>query len=212
MLALALTTCWIGNIFAESKRASYKLEISIDWSEELAPFEHPGEPHMSSMIGLTHGDHFSLFADGTTASSGLELVAENGRFGILKAQFEELERRDRIGSVVEAGGIKSLPGNVSSIFRTTKDHPLLSVVTMLAPSPDWFTGVSAVSLLADGKWIDAISLPLWVWDAGTDSGTTFTSMNLDTQPRESVRLLATPHFLNDGGLIKIGTISIERQR
>jgi len=163
---------------------------------------------MSSLIGLTHGDRFSLFAAGKTASSGLELVAENGRSGILRAQFEELERRDRIGHIVEAGGIDSLPGKASTNFRTTKAHPLLSVVTMLAPGPDWFTGVSAVSLLDGEKWVDSISLPLWVWDAGTNSGLTFKSKNTDIQPRESVRLLSTRHFLDDAGLIKIGTISI----
>ncbi len=167
---------------------------------------------MSSMIGLTHNEEFSLFADGDTASSGLELLAENGRFGILRAQFEENERYDRIGSVVEADGIKSLPGQVSTRFKTTKDHPLFSIVTMLAPSPDWFTGVSAVNLLDGGNWIDRISLPLWVWDAGTDSGSTFKAKNSDTQPRESIRLLATQHFLNDAGLIRFGEISIVRQR
>ncbi|MBX2869659.1 MAG: spondin domain-containing protein [Acidiferrobacterales bacterium] len=209
---LVLSAGCIGNVVADSNRATYKVEIAIDWSKATAPFEHPGDPHMSSMIGLTHGERFSLFADGDTASSGLELLAENGRFGILRAQFEELERRDRIGAVVEAGGIKSLPGQVSTTFKTTKNHPLLSVVTMLAPSPDWFTGISAVNLLDGGKWIDTLSLPLWVWDAGTDSGSTFKSKNIDTQPRESIRLLATKHFLNDAGLIRIGTISIARQR
>ena len=203
----------IGTVLADSKQATYTITLNIDWSASLAPFEYPdGGGHMSSLIGLTHGDRVKLFADGATASSGLKLVAENGRSGILKAQFDELRRKDRVGSVIQADGIKSVPGKISTTFSTTKDHPLLSVITMVAPSPDWFTGVSAVRLHADEGWVDAITLPLWVWDAGTDSGTTYIAKNAETQPHESIRLLATPHFLNGDGLIKFGTVSIERQR
>lgn len=211
--AILVTICGIGSVLADSKQASYKVVLNIDWSASLAPFEYPeGGGHMSSLIGLTHGDRISLFADGATASSGLKLVAENGRSGILKAQFDEWRRKDRVGAVIEANGIKSVPGKISTTFKTTLEHPLLSVITMVAPSPDWFTGVSAVRLHSDDGWADIIELPLWVWDAGTDSGTSFIAKNAETQPHESIRLLATKHFLNGDGLIKFGSITIERQR
>jgi len=211
ILSLAIFNA--GSVSADSKQATYKLDISVEWSASTAPFEFPEEAaHLSSLVGLTHTDQISLFADGETASSGLELVAENGRAGILKAQIEEWMRKDRVGALVEADGIKSVPGNISTTFKTTVDHPLLSVITMVAPSPDWFTGVSAVPLYSDDGWVDTIELPLWVWDAGTDSGTTFYAKNADTQPHESIRLLATSHFFNSDGLIKFGTITIERKR
>ena len=209
---LFLASTSFQSVFASSKNATYELTLNIEWSQTLAPHEFPDGAHMSSMIGLTHNNSFTLFADGETSSSGLELLAENGRFGILRAQFEELERKDRIGTTVVADGIKKVPGKMSTTFKTTSEHPLLSVVTMLAPSPDWFTGVTKVPLHADGVWVDAIDLPLWVWDAGTDSGLSFVSRNDDTQPRESVRLLASNHFLDESGLIRFGTISIERKR
>lgn len=197
--------------FADSKKATYDLELSIDWNSTLAPHEYPDGAHMSSLIGLTHNNSFVLFEDGKTASSGLELLAENGRFGILRAQFEELKRKDRIGATVVADGIKKVPGKMSTTFKTTSDHPQLSIATMLAPSPDWFTGVSRVRLYDDGKWLDSVELPLWVWDAGTDSGVSFISKNDDTQPRESIRLLSSQHFLNREGLIRFGTVSIKRK-
>ncbi len=196
---------------AESQQATYHIELRIERDQSLAPFDYPDGAHMSSLIGLTHQDGYRLFEDGATASSGLELLAENGRFGILRAQFEELGRKQRVGTVVTIDGIKKVPGKMSTTFVATTDHPLLSVVTMLAQSPDRFTGVSGVSLYSNGEWIDEISLPLWVWDAGTDSGVSFKSRNEDTQPRESMRLLFTKHFLNDQGLIRFGSISITRQ-
>ncbi|MDB4224548.1 spondin domain-containing protein [Granulosicoccus sp.] len=196
---------------ADSTKATYELEVNIDWSSILAPYDYSYGAHMSSLIGLTHNNSFVLFEDGKTASSGLELLAENGRFGILRAHFEELKRKDRIGATVVADGIKKVPGKMSTTFKTTSDHPLLSIATMLAPSPDWFTGVSRVRLYDDGKWLDSVELPLWVWDAGTDSGVSFISKNDDTQPRESIRLLSTQHFLNREGLIRFGTVSIKRK-
>ncbi|MEM7195733.1 MAG: spondin domain-containing protein [Pseudomonadota bacterium] len=209
-LALAVSLFCPSLVSANDQQSTYEIELDIQWTQDRMPYEYPLQAHMSGLIGLTHNTRFSLFQDGDTASSGLELVAENGRSGILRAQFEELERRDRIGAIIDGKGLKNVPGTISARFETTRSHPLLSVVTMLAPSPDWFTGVSAVNLLKDDQWIDSIQQTLWVWDAGTDSGPTFTSKNADTQPRQSVRLLATPHFFNNNGLIGIGTIKIKR--
>lgn len=207
-----LTLLFSTTVVADSQNATYELNLNIEWSSKIAPYEYPDGAHMSSLIGLTHNNSFVLFEDGLTASSGLELLAENGRFGVLRAQFEELSRKNRIGDTVIADGIKRVPGSMSTIFKTTSDHPMLSVVTMLAPSPDWFTGVSQIRLYEDGEWVDSIELPLWVWDAGTDSGVSFTSKNNDTQPRESVRLLSSRHFLNEKGLIRFGSVSIKRKR
>ncbi len=83
-------------------------------------------------------------------------------------------------------------------------------VTMVAPSPDWFTGVAGLMLLRKGQWVAGLTVPLWAWDAGTDSGATFTAKNQDTQPRESVRLIAAPHFLAAGGLRAVGSVSFVR--
>lgn len=53
-------------------------------------------------------------------------------------------------------------------------------------------------------------LPPWAWDSGTDAGATYTSDDADIQPHQSVRLIASPHFLTDDGLIPVGTVTIRR--
>ncbi len=151
--------------------ARYRLELQITWNQENHPFEWPDSGgHMSGLIGVTHNQRYVMFADGRTATSGLKLVAENGRPRIMKAELAEADRRKRIGAVVEADGLKVTPGRMHTEFTATESHPLLSFVTMLAPSPDWFTGAGSVSLRQDGRWRETVELPLWVWDAGTDSG------------------------------------------
>ena len=48
---------------------------------------------------------------------------------------------------------------------------------MISPSPDWFVGVSGMALYANGRWRDDVVVELLGFDAGTDSGTTYTATN-----------------------------------
>lgn len=44
----------------------------------------------------------------------------------------------------------------------------------VAPSPDWFVGVSGLNLcLKNCTWVTSKILPLYPWDAGTDNGVTY---------------------------------------
>lgn len=76
--------------------------------------------------------------------------------------------------------------NVTNIeVKVTKDFPLVSLVSMLAPSPDWFTGIKKVSLCntSSGIWLDTWTIDmLHPWDAGTDDGATFDAANTATSP------------------------------
>lgn len=199
-----------GRAAADEDVATFEITVDISWSADTASFEFPVGGHMSGLTGATHNQNYVLFRDGHTASSGLELVAENGRVATLRAEFAEAKRRRRIGSMIDGPELKQVPGRIAVKFTTTKDHPLLSFVTMIAPSPDWFTGVADVNLLKDGNWIDGTELTLWAWDSGTDSGRTYQAKDVDTQPQQSVRLLATSHFLTDSGMVPMGSATIKR--
>jgi hypothetical protein len=192
--------------------ARYWLELKVVWSSETHPYEFPPDAHFSDLIGASHYSRYVLFSDGQTASSGLELLAENGRASILQAEMAEAARRNRVGATFTGEGLATVPGVMTAEFEVHASHSLVSVATMIAPSPDWFTGVSGVDLARQGAWIDRLELPLWAWDAGTDSGTTYAAADLDTQPRASVRLVATPHFLGDAGLKPLGTAIFVRLR
>jgi hypothetical protein len=192
--------------------ARYRLEVAVTWSADTHPLEFPRGAHFSDLIGVTHEARYAVFADGQTASSGLELLAENGRASILRAEFEEGARRGRVGSVFHGEGLYALPGVITTTLDVDARHGLVSFVTMIAPSPDWFTGLGSIELMKDGEWIERLELALWAWDAGTDSGRTYTDLDADTQPRESVRLLTSPHFFDDNGLKRVGTATLLRLR
>lgn len=216
MRLLALLAFSVGLSSAANAQAvdavRYRLEIAVTWSAHTHPREFPQGAHFSDLVGAIHDARYTLFADGQAASSGLELLAENGRASILRAEFDEGARRGRIGSVFRGEGLYTLPGVITTTFDIDARHRLVSFVTMIAPSPDWFTGLASIDLMTDGEWIERLEFALWAWDAGTDSGRTYTAPDADTQPRESVRLLTSPHFFDDNGLKRVGTATLLRLR
>ena len=192
--------------------AEYRVTIQLDWSSARFPYQYPKDPHFSRVIGMTHNSKYSLFADGDTASSGLALVATNGRTSILKAELGEALRRRRVGMIHEGDALKAGVGTVVMTIQVTEAHNRFSFVTMVAPSPDWITGRADSVLNPNGVWVESLELPMWVWDAGVDSGQTLNAPNAPVQPRESVRLAANPYFLYRTGLKPIGSVVFTRTK
>jgi hypothetical protein len=67
-----------------------------------------------------------------------------------------------------------------------------------------------VPLRKDGAWIDQATYTLFAWDAGTDNGKTYAAADADAMPRQSVRLNASPHFVDASVLKPVGTVTITR--
>jgi hypothetical protein len=83
------------------------------------------------------------------------------------------------------------------VFRADAQHHLLSLVSKIYPSPDWFVGVSDLELcLENGQWIESKEINLYPYDAGSDSGATYTSPDQPTLPREAIRRIK-PNNPND---------------
>jgi len=82
----------------------------------------------------------------------------------------------------------------------TQSHNQVIFVSMIAPSPDWFVAVQA-NLFDGVNWTDEIVLELISYDAGTDSGTDLTSVDVDTNPRELISVF--PEFLQHLGTVTL---------
>lgn len=64
--------------------------------------------------------------------------------------------------------------------------PQLSLMVKVIPSPDWFVGVDSINLCQGDQWKEEVTFDLQPFDAGTDSGFTFSSPNFPTSPVERV--------------------------
>lgn len=83
---------------------------------------------------------------------------------------------EHIRTIVKARGIgyPNVTGKTFAVFRVDNRHHLMSLVSMIFPSPDWFVGVSSLELcLENCSWIESMTLRLYPNDAGTDDALTY---------------------------------------
>lgn len=192
--------------------AQYQIQFNSTWTAQSHPLDYPANAHHSGLVGATHNASFRLFSDSGTATPGLEALAERGAHAPLTDEVQASIGTGAAGALFESTPLFSFPGTLSATFTADDAHPYVSAAAMIAPSPDWFTGVSGVALKKDGKWIDQVTLTLFAWDAGTDGGATYQAANADSQPVNSVRLNASPHFIDNDGLKPIGTVTFSRMK
>ncbi|KAJ1141138.1 hypothetical protein NDU88_007473 [Pleurodeles waltl] len=112
------------------------------------------------------------------------MFVENGKPQQLIEELEAAEGKVRIP--FQADQIPSGEGNTTTIVTMEPSHPFVSIIVRIVPSPDWFVGVSSLNLCENSTWRTRKLLDLYPWDAGTDSGFTFSSPNFETEPQEAV--------------------------
>ena len=178
-----------GQLDPPSDSASYRIVFNATWSSSTHPTNFPGGAHFSPLIGAVHNDSVSFWTVGETSSPGIESMAETGATGILTSEIRATIPKSA-RSVINGRGIGS-PGSATiQRVTVTLDFPLVTLVTMIAPSPDWFVGVSGMSLQDGlGQWVDELQIVLYPYDSGTDDGTSYTSGNDDSSPKQPIRSL-----------------------
>ena len=87
------------------------------------------------------------------------------------------------------------PGQLEQLIVVDEAFSQVSVASMIAPSPDWFVGVSALDLRDGGSWRPSVVVDLTPWDAGTDDGTDFTSPDANSVPHVAVAPLSGAPFV-----------------
>ena len=73
----------------------------------------------------------------------------------------------------------------------------------IAPSPDWFVGLSGFALRPGGQWVTGTVIDLYPWDAGTENGSEFTNNNATTVPQAAVSSLRDTGLLSDNPIARI---------
>lgn len=189
--------------------AKYTVVFEATWSSLSHPSDFPSNPHFSGLIGGTHDMSVAFWEPGMIASDGIEDMAERGRKGALRDEIEGAIGTGSAEFILSGSGIGTSPNAVSLDFEITSEFPLVTLVSMLAPSPDWFVGVSGLRLWHDGFWVDEVEVPLVVYDAGSDSGPSYASPDDDTVPPEPIRELTEMPFHMTG---LVGTYRFTRQQ
>ena len=192
--------------------ARFEVVFDATWSQQTHPGAWPSGAHLSGPVGGVHNRQVHFWQEGERASEGIRLMAERGQQATLASEIQATIPAGHSNFTLTAPGLGSPDQRVIPFPRaTTREFPLLTLVSMIAPSPDWFTGVAGLSLVdADGEWIPEQTIPLYGFDAGTDSGADFTSPDLVTAPRGVVTRFAGYPALIDGTLVPFGTLTVRR--
>ncbi|KAK6620458.1 hypothetical protein RUM44_006859 [Polyplax serrata] len=177
--------------------AKYEVTFEGLWSRHTHPKDFPSNgwlTRFSDIIGASHSSEYRFWQYGEIASEGLRQVAETGSTRMLESELKS--ESEHIRTIIKARGISypNVTGKTFAVFRVDRKHHLISIVSMIDPSPDWIVGVSGLELcLKNCSWIEFKVLNLYPWDAGTDSGTSYISPDSPTNPRDPIRQITTRH-------------------
>ena len=191
--------------------AIYTITFNGDWNStdhsDNGNIMFPSNDHWSNLVGATHNSSVTFWEPGEMASLGIEDVAEIG---------DNTNISSEVSNAITAGNADQWiaqpfnPNNATGTatimsITVSEDFPLLTLVTMIAPSPDWFAGIHGVSLRNGGNWETSLSIDLFPYDAGTEEGTEYSTSNSDTVPQEDITSLVNVAPFNDK---KVGTLTI----
>ena len=171
-----------GEAAAAGASATYTITFTGAWTAEATPGGVPDGAHFSPLIGGVHNADVAFLEAGGTATPGIESMAERGRTATLTKEIEAAGA-NALSVLRKDSGPGATASDTFEAVTVTADHPRITLLSMIAPSPDWFVGVFGLSLLdAEGNWADALTVNLYPWDAGTEEGDDFSFDNAATTP------------------------------
>ncbi|RMF29170.1 MAG: hypothetical protein D6765_04825 [Bacteroidetes bacterium] len=179
--------------------AFYEVTFIGRWSAQTHPTDYPAGASFSRPVGMVHNLFAQLFTAGTPASPGLQALAEEGETQTLQSELMG-QLGLTVGTLLLGEPLSSGTDSAAFTIEVRQNYPLVSLAAKLSPSPDWFVAVLSVELFQNGNWLDEVEVPVEVFDAGTDSGTTFDAPDQPTFPPGTVQPLLAPPLGNGAGV------------
>ncbi|KAK3724689.1 hypothetical protein RRG08_041170 [Elysia crispata] len=176
--------------------AMYTVEFQGMWSRNTHPKGFPDEKnsfqlHWSNLVGASHSNDYRVWEYGQFSSRAVKEVCEYGSSRSLENELKE--NSEKIRTVVKTEqlwGPKRILEPLNAVYTVNKKKHLLSLITMVGPSPDWCLGISGESMCgANCTWKDTVEVDLYPWDAGTDSRVTYLGRKMPTVPAERIHRL-----------------------
>ncbi len=176
-----------GYITVNQQTASYTVTFTSNWNRTNHPIDFPSNNHFSNMVGMTHKPGIRFFEDGQLASLGIKDVAERGQNAAISNEIQDIVNSGGALSFIDSrGGLATGTTETSFIINVTEEFPLISLVSMIAPSPDWFVAIEDIRLFSEGAFLNTFTVASISYDSGTDSGLSFNSADNVTSPPEPI--------------------------
>ena len=184
--------------------ATYSVTFTGNWTTESTPGGVVDDAHFTTLIGAIHNSNVTFWRSGGTASPGIESMAEIGATGILR---REIEASTHVHAVIQQGVSFGGTGTATFEIDVPDDHPLITLTSMIGPSPDWFVGISGLSLLdGQGDWRATVQVNLYPYDAGTEEGTEFALGNPATNPQGVITSIRNTGKFSDEPMARLSFV------
>ncbi len=207
-LVAAVVSVGIGAGSAFAGDVRYDITVTTNWSEQTHPGVFPADSgaHLSLISFLAHNDQISIWELGGLASPTVKQMAETG--DLIKYQDDAVDYIADGDAAWSWWNFYTDPIDSWTVtLQTVNDaHPLLTIMSMIGPSPDWFVGVSALDLREDGIWRNKVVVDMYTYDAGTRSAERFELFGPLENPPKPISLLDNVLL---PGHIPIGSFTFE---
>lgn len=200
-------------LFSQSSSATYSITFDSNWSQATHPHSSgslPANAHWSKLVGATHSSDIVFLEMGQIATQGIEDVAELGNNVNFIMEVNQAISNGLANQYIDGSGLDTALGQIYiDDITTTNQYPYLTVVSMIAPSPDWMIAGNSIALLdVNNEWRKNIVIDLYPYDAGTDSGIDYTSPDDDMNPPAPIN---SAQGISPFSSEKIGTLTITLQ-
>ena len=142
------------------------------------------------MVGAAHDSSATFWQESSPAGAGVKAVAETGSTSQWASEVSTAIAASTARASISVSNGFGATASGSAFFDVSDGFPLVSLIARLAPSPDWFVGVSGLSLQEAGEWVLHKEVPLYPFDAGTEEGTGFAQNNPATDPPNPITSLS----------------------
>ena len=194
---------------------TYKIDFQGEWTQanNHPAIALPGNAHFSPLIGAVHNSDIKFWEPGQLATPGVEDTAELGETDDFTTEINtELNENppDALERIfLNSSNIDNVGSTTISPINVNKDYPLMTVISMIAPSSDWFVGIRDQSTLdGNNRWKESFSIDLAPYDAGTEQDTILFSLgNSPEVPHKNISNIAGGSVFNTN---RMGTITITR--
>ncbi|SMO85776.1 Por secretion system C-terminal sorting domain-containing protein [Saccharicrinis carchari] len=196
-------------LMATPTAGQYSVSYSITFTSIWNADDHSSIPvnaHWSKLVGATHQTPDAFLQFGGLASTGIKNIAETGDIVEFNSEVDIAMANGEADQFINGPNLGTATGDILiANLAVNKDFPLLTLISMIAPSPDWIVALSGLNLLdAEGEWKKSLHMDMFAYDAGTDSGTDYTSANVVTSPFQPVSMINGAPINGN----KMGTLSI----
>lgn len=158
------------------------------WNEQRHPAGFPRSPSYSAPIILSHSNGYRMWTGTETATLGVESIAEEGFATIITNEFNNAGF-ETLHMVIGERMFNTSDSQHLPPINVTFEHPFMSSMVKLTPSPDWFIGFSDFRTISydTETYFNRIVIQSYIWDSGTDGGQTYTALDRDEDPQLPVK-------------------------